>query len=93
MAENPTKFRVQFDFAPEAYDELTELQSELQVPTKAEVVRCAIRTLRWVVSTVGDGQSILVEDGGKTKEVIFPFVVNANCRSKKKKVGSVLVGK
>jgi hypothetical protein len=93
MSENPTKFRVQFDFAPEAYEELSELQTELQVPTKAEVVRCAIRTLRWVVTTVGDGQSILVEDNGATKEVIFPFVVNANCRGKKKRVRPELVSK
>jgi len=44
--------RVQFDFAPEAYEELSELERQLKVPTKAEVVRYGLRTLQWLVENI-----------------------------------------
>ncbi len=82
MAESPSKYRVQFDFVKEAYQDLNELQAKLQAPTKAEVVRYAIRTLMWVVSSLEDGKSILVDDAGNTKEVVFPFLQSPIARNK-----------
>jgi len=73
ISEDKTR-RVQFDFAAEAYRDLSDLQEKLQAPTKAEVVRYAIRTLQWVVSTIEEGKTVIVEDNGAAKEVIFPFI-------------------
>jgi hypothetical protein len=68
------KVRVQFDFSPEAYEELNELQSEVHASTKAEVVRYALRTLQWLMSEIKLGRRILVEDAGSTQEVVFSFL-------------------
>lgn len=65
--------RVQFDFAQEAYEELTQLQSQLDANTKAETVRTALRTLKWLLEVLGKDQRILVDDGQKVQQVIFPF--------------------
>jgi len=83
MADTPAKYRVQFDFVPEAYAELNELQEKLKASTKAEVVRYAIRTLQWVVSNMEDDNQIFVDDGVAQKEVIFPFMPASNPRRKK----------
>lgn len=75
MANTTKKTRVQFDFSPEAYQEISELEKILQVPTKAEVVRMGLRTLQWLTEAIHGGETILVEDKtGRTREVIFPFV-------------------
>jgi hypothetical protein len=72
------KVRVQFDFSPESYEELNELQGEVNASTKAETVRYALRLLQWVVSETNAGRKILVEDDSNTQEVIFPFLTRRN---------------
>jgi hypothetical protein len=74
MSDSPAKIRVQFDFAAEAYKDLSDLQEKLQASTKAEAVRYAIRTLQWVVTTIEEGKTILVDDEGILKEIAFPFI-------------------
>lgn len=78
------KVRVQFDFSPEAYQELNDIQSEADANTKAEAVRYGLRTLQWLLSEIKAGRKILVEDNGAIQEVIFPFLTR-NGRSKGKK--------
>jgi hypothetical protein len=68
------KVRVQFDFSPEAYEELNDLQTEVRASTKAEAVRYALRTLQWLMSEIKSGRRILVEDDRSTQEVVFPFL-------------------
>lgn len=75
---NAEKIRVQFDFSPESYEELNELQSEVNASTKAEAVRYALRTLQWLVAETKAGRKILVEDDRNTQEVIFPFLTRRN---------------
>jgi hypothetical protein len=43
-----TRQRVQFDFSSEALDRLEDLRKELDVPTKAEVVRNALKAYEWI---------------------------------------------
>jgi len=85
MAGAPTKYRVQFDFVEEAYEELNELQEKLRAPTKAEVVRYGIRILQWVVANMEEENQILVDDGDTQKEVIFPFIPVLDVAKKKKR--------
>lgn len=68
------KTRVQFDFTPEAYQELNDLQGEVFAATKAETIRYALRSLQWLLSELKSGKRILVEQDGKMQEVIFPFL-------------------
>ncbi|PYP86159.1 MAG: hypothetical protein DMG65_19230 [Candidatus Angelobacter sp. Gp1-AA117] len=80
---NTDKIRVQFDFSPEAYQELNDIQSDADASTKAEAVRYGLRTLQWLLSEIKAGRKILVEDDGAVQEVVFPFLAR-NGRSKTK---------
>jgi len=74
IAEKAEKTRVQFDFSPEAYEELNDLQDQVDANTKAETVRYALRTLQWLISEINLGHRILVDDDGAMQEVVFPFL-------------------
>ena len=85
MASPNEKIRVQFDFTPEAYEELENLQSEVNASTKAEAVRYALRTLQWLTSEIKSGKRVMVENDGASQEVVFPFLVlNRRERAKAK---------
>lgn len=73
MPISSDKFRVQLDFTPEAYQELEALKGRLQANSKAEVVRCAMRVLQWVLDAQDHGK-ILEEFDGRQREVIFGFL-------------------
>ena len=67
------KFRVQFDFTIEAYNELQALKERLRASSRAEAVRIALGVLRWVLEQHSAGNKILVEkQDGNLQEVIFP---------------------
>lgn len=84
MSATAEKIRVQFDFSPEAYEELNELQNEVNASTKAEAVRYAMRVLQWLVEETKAGRKIIVEDNRNFQEVIFPFITrNGRDRSAK----------
>jgi len=74
MTESKQKIRVQFDFAQDAYDELTELQDAVRASSKAETIRYALRTLQWVVAAAEENKRILTDDGESLREVVFPFI-------------------
>jgi hypothetical protein len=72
------KYRVQFDFTSEAFDELERLKVSVGASSRAEVVRYALRILQWATDEVHRGGEILVRRGGETERVVFPFLTSAN---------------
>ncbi len=68
------KLRLQFDFTPEALEEVDRLKVVLRASSRAEVVRFALRVLQWVTGQLSDDGVILVRRAGKTQEVVFPFL-------------------
>jgi len=73
----PKKVRVQLDFLRGAYDELIQLQGEVDAPSLVETVRYSLRTLQWLTSTIRSGAVVLVEKDGKQQRVVFPFIRNS----------------
>jgi hypothetical protein len=70
----PEKTRVQFDFTPEALQTLDRLKGRLNVSTRADVIRYALRVLDWVLSTTESNAKILVEKDARQQEIVFPFL-------------------
>ena len=68
------KYRVQFDFTPEAYRELENLKAALGAGSRAEVIRYALRVLQWLLAQLSSGSEIVVEKGGQQQQVVFPFL-------------------
>jgi hypothetical protein len=71
--EAMAKNRLQFDFSDEALEQLDELKDATGAPTRAEVIRQALRMLQWTVEQVRDED----EKNGRQREVIFPFLSSA----------------
>ena len=70
----PEKKRLQFDFTEESLRELDELREITGLPTRAELVRHALRLLQWTIDeTANKGATVLLEKDGKIREVVFPF--------------------
>ncbi len=62
------KQRVQFDFSPEALKRLETMQELLDAPTKAEVVRNALKVYEWLLTQIDPEATIEVQDKeGKTQ--------------------------
>ncbi len=55
---SPKKYRVQLDFAAEDFRELNELTEKLGLPTRAELFRSALITLRWMYKKKLQGYTI-----------------------------------
>jgi hypothetical protein len=68
------KKRLQFDFTEEGLRELDELQEATGLPTRAELIRHALRLLQWTIEeTANKGATLLLEKEGRIREVVFPF--------------------
>jgi len=67
------KQRLQFDFDETAVKEIDELREATALPNRAELVRQALRFLRWTLDETRKGGTLLIEKDGKVREVIFPF--------------------
>ena len=68
------KHRLQLDFTEEALQDLDELKETTGMPNRAEVIRQALRLLRWTIQeTHNNDATILIEKDGRQREVIFPF--------------------
>lgn len=73
------KVRLQFDFSQDAYNELEELRNELDVHTRAETVRYALRTLQWLIQVSNEGGVVLVKRSKEPpREIVFPFMKRRN---------------
>jgi metal-responsive CopG/Arc/MetJ family transcriptional regulator len=57
-----TKQRVQFDFSQEALKRLDEMQERLGAPTKAEVVRNALKLYEWLINEIDPSSTIVIQD-------------------------------
>ena len=57
-----TKQRVQFDFSPEALKRLEAMQERLDAPTKAEVVRNALKLFEWFTAQVDPNSIMEIQD-------------------------------
>jgi hypothetical protein len=67
--------RLQIDFSERAYDELEELQSRLEAPSKSEVIRTSLGLLRWLLDEAdADNRLMLQQSDGSTERVVFPFL-------------------
>jgi hypothetical protein len=69
------------DFSTDALHELDQLKLKTGAASRAEVVRYSLRTLQWVLEQLEGKNRILVEAGGQSREVVFPFL-RANSTSK-----------
>ncbi|TSC62948.1 MAG: hypothetical protein G01um101448_53 [Parcubacteria group bacterium Gr01-1014_48] len=67
------KKRLQFDFDEVAVKEIDELRKATAMPTRAELIRQALRFLRWTLDETNKGASLLIERNGNIRQVIFPF--------------------
>lgn len=75
MARTPDKYRVQLDFTPEAFRELDRLKTDVEVSSRADTIRYAMRVLRWVINTLRSGDRIAIRRrNGEIAEVQFPFL-------------------
>ncbi len=54
--------RLQFDFPPESYKRLEDLQGQMEVSTKAEVVRKALRLYELFATKVGRDNIVEIKD-------------------------------
>jgi hypothetical protein len=63
-----TKQRLQFDFSTEALKRLETMQERLDAPTKAEVVRNALKLYEWFINQIDADSTIEIQDkDGKTQ--------------------------
>ena len=68
------KKRLQFDFTQEAIDELDHLKEKTGLPTRAELIRHALRFFQWAYDeTANHKATLLLEKNDRLREVIFPF--------------------
>lgn len=68
------KVRIQLDFSPKAVQELDQMKAIMDLPSRAEVVRHALRWLRWTVLSLDEGGRLLIEKEGERRDIVLPFV-------------------
>jgi hypothetical protein len=87
--EKQEKKRLQFEFTEEANQELAELQVLTALPSKAEVVRHALRFFLWaLVEMKFNGGRLILEKDGEKNTVIFPFLTDAGITTARKAAGT-----
>jgi hypothetical protein len=68
------KLRLQFDADEETVREINDLQKITGLRTRAELVRQALRILRWILEEIKNkGTKFLIERDGKIHEIVFPL--------------------
>ena len=79
------KHRIQLDFGEEAWNELHVLKQKLNVNSRAELFRYALRLLQWITEELEAGRRIYVGHKGKVSEVIFTFIPRRTETSEKRR--------
>jgi hypothetical protein len=74
-AKTNTKQRVQFDFSAEALKRLETMQERLDAPTKAEVVRNALKLYEWFTTQINPDSTIEIQDKEGKVEFRIPLKV------------------
>jgi len=68
------KKRLQLDITEEALTELDQLRESTGLPSRAEVIRQALRLLYWAnIETQERDATLLIEKDGKMRQIVFPF--------------------
>ena len=70
-----TKQRVQFDFSAEALKRLETMQERLDAPTKAEVVRNALKLYEWFSTQIEPDSTIEIQDKDGKAQFRIPVSV------------------
>jgi len=65
------KRKLQFDFTPEAVEEIDELQRLTRLATRVEVIRHATRLFQWIVNEIQKGGNLCIERNGTVRELIM----------------------
>ena len=72
--DTAAKHRLQFNLNEDALRELDTLREETGLPTRAELIRHALKFLQWTLEeTKKKDATLLIEKNGKAREVVFPF--------------------
>jgi predicted RNA-binding protein with PUA domain len=67
------KVRIQLDFSLNAVKELDEMKELMGVGSRAEVLRHALRWMRWTVLNLAEGGRLLIEKNNEQREIVLPF--------------------
>jgi Arc/MetJ-type ribon-helix-helix transcriptional regulator len=66
--------RLQIDLAPEAIDELEDLQEKTGLTSRADLIRYALRFLQWTVNELAtEDAALLLRKNGETLRIAFPL--------------------
>lgn len=57
-----TKQKIQFEFSIEALNKLDALKEDIDAPTRADVMRRALRLYEWLVTKVDPDFLVIVQD-------------------------------
>ena len=69
-------YKVQFNCTKQALEDLDDLKSKVEAPSRAETIRYAIRWLQWTAGEMRAGHKICLETDEGVREVIIPFLLN-----------------
>jgi hypothetical protein len=62
ITKTNTKQRVQFDFSPEALQRLEDLKTKMDAPTKAEIIRNALKIYEWFATQVDPNYIVEIQN-------------------------------
>ena len=66
--------KVQLHFSSEAIASLDEFQKEIDVSSRADAIRYALKVAKWIVDELGKGNKLYLGTEDKVKEVLIPFL-------------------
>jgi hypothetical protein len=69
-----TTKRLQLDVDPRLVREIDQLQRAMCSPSRAELIRSALKLLQWFFREVKEGGTFIVEKNGQQYVVAFPFL-------------------
>ena len=82
----PRKFRVQLDFDVEDFGEINDLVKGMRLPTRAELFRSALITLRWMYQKKRQGYSIVAMSPDHQRLIEPEFTFLERVRAQKKTI-------
>jgi hypothetical protein len=66
MTETKKAKRIQFDFSPEAFDQINRLVEITDAASKAEIIRISLRLLEYTLQRQSEGYELKFEKGDKS---------------------------
>ena len=75
--------KVQLHFSSEAIESLDDFQREIDVSSRADAIRYALKVAKWIVDELGKGNKLYLGTPEKdVKEVLIPFLSPNQSRRK-----------